>query len=52
VDTRSSADIITLACLTKFHYDENSLEVIKTPIVGFEGQATYVRNQKVYRSSG
>ncbi|KAJ8431366.1 hypothetical protein Cgig2_002947 [Carnegiea gigantea] len=51
VDTRSAADIITRACLTKLHYDENSLKVIKMPVVGFGGQATYVRNQNVYRSS-
>ncbi|KAJ8421813.1 hypothetical protein Cgig2_027165 [Carnegiea gigantea] len=34
VDMRSSIDIITLACLKKFHYDEKDLEEVETLIQG------------------
>ena len=37
VDTRSTADIITMECLRKMKFEEKHLQPLDKPLIGFEG---------------
>ncbi|XP_048493203.1 uncharacterized protein LOC125493737 [Beta vulgaris subsp. vulgaris] len=41
IDSRSSADIITMDCLRKLKYEEKDLTHIDQPLVGFVGQSVH-----------